>query len=169
MRTQKKIKALVEITRIAKNARAKKKKVVTTNGCFDILHIGHIRNLSFAKSKGDILIVGVNSDASVRALKGKLRPIVPARERAEMIAALHTVDYVFIFRETTPFKWLEILKPDIHIKGGDRRIEEITERNLVIAQGGKVVLCPVTQGRSTSKIITRILDYYGRESHKPLA
>ena len=144
------------ILKFVKQERRRGKIIVTTNGCFDILHVGHVRTLAAAKKLGDILIVGVNSDASVRALKGKGRPIISERERAEVLAALKPVDAVFIFYEKDPKKWLAKVKPDIHVKGGDRKMSEIIERDIVEKNGGKIVLIPVKKGRSTTNIIAKI-------------
>ncbi len=112
--------SLAGAARMAQAAHRAGKRVVTTNGCFDILHIGHVRYLSWAKRQGDLLIVGINSDSSVRKLKGPLRPITPEKERVEILAALKAVDAAFIFNESTPERWLAQIKPDIHVKGGDR-------------------------------------------------
>jgi rfaE bifunctional protein nucleotidyltransferase chain/domain len=129
---------------------------VTTNGCFDILHVGHIQSLTAAKALGDVLVVGINSDASVRALKGKNRPVVPERERAEIIASLKPVDAVFVFGEADPRKWLAVLKPDVHAKGSDRTMEEIIEKDVVERGGGKIVRLSLKKGRSTTNIIEKI-------------
>ena len=136
------------------------KKIVFTNGCFDILHIGHVKYLQQAKSLGDILIVGVNSDASVRKLKGEFRPIMSEKERAEVIAALECVDYVVIFPELTPKNLIRIVKPDIHVKGGDWKAKQIPETNLVQSYGGKVVIVDEVEGYSTSEIIRKIIEKY---------
>jgi len=140
--------------------RKKNKKIIFTNGCFDILHLGHIRYLQQAKSLGDILIVGINSDSSIRKLKGENRPIVPEDERSEIIAALECVDYVIIFSESTPKRIIKMIKPDIHVKGGDWKIEQILEANLVQSYGGKVVIVDEVEGYSTSEIIRRIIERY---------
>jgi rfaE bifunctional protein nucleotidyltransferase chain/domain len=132
------------------------KKVVTTNGCFDVVHVGHIRSLRMAKDLGDVLMVGVNTDASVRANKGKLRPIIPHAERAELIASLEMVDYVFLFNTKTSIPWLAKLQPTIHVKGSDRKIEEVPERKTVEKYGGKIVLVPHTGKHSTTGIIEKI-------------
>ncbi len=129
--------------------------VVTTNGCFDLLHAGHLQYLSDAAVKGDILVVGINSDAVVRKLKGANRPIQSEDDRASVIGSLKMVDYVFIFREDDPRAFLDILKPDIHVKGGDYT-EDIIEKPIVEANGGKVVIVPFKQGFSTSQIINKI-------------
>lgn len=152
--------SLAEIARFVRRARAKGLKIVTTNGCFDIVHVGHVRYLSFAKKQGDLLIVGVNSDDSVRKLKGVGRPICPERERAEVVAALKSVDAVFIFDETTPIRWLKLLKPDVHVKGADRSMREIVERKTVQSHGGRVVLAPYHKDRSTSAVIRTVTHYH---------
>ena len=149
-------KNLKAVAAFVKREKKRGKKIVTTNGCFDILHVGHIRSLTVAKELGDILVVGINSDASVRALKGNDRPIVPEEERAEVIAALEPVDAVFIFGEPDPRPWLAKLKPHVHAKGSDRSMNEIIEKNVVEAGGGKVVLLPLRKGRSTTDIIKKI-------------
>ncbi len=151
-----KIRSLGEIAKIAKRAKDKGLKVVTTNGCFDLIHIGHIRNLERAKSLGDVLIVGINSDSSVRKLKGKNRPIVTAKERAEVIRSLSSVDYVFIFGDLTLTRWLAKVKPNIHVKGGDRKIHEIAERHILEKIGAKLIFLPIIKGRSTSTLIEKI-------------
>lgn len=149
---------LVEIVR---HAQSQGKKVVTTNGCFDVLHVGHVRYLQEARKLGDMLIVAVNSDSSVRALKGELRPLVPEDERAEMLAALECVDYVTIFSELDPIALLLELKPDIHVKGGDYKLEQLIEREAVESYGGKVVVGFNVPGKSTTDLIKTIVERYG--------
>ncbi len=141
------------------------KTVVWTNGCFDLLHAGHIRSLRDAKALGDILIVGVNSDASVRAIKGDSRPIVPEADRAEVIAALEMVDYVTIFDETTPVAALARLEPEIHCKGAEYAggARPFPERETVLAYGGEIRFLPLHPGRSTTDILQRIVEAMGRE------
>jgi rfaE bifunctional protein nucleotidyltransferase chain/domain len=131
-------------------------RVVFTNGCFDLLHVGHVRCLQAARGLGDVLVVGVNSDASVRRLKGETRPLVPEEERAEVLAALACVDYVTIFEESTPERLLAHLRPDVHVKGGDYREEELPEAPLVRSWGGQVVLLPLTPGRSTTEVAKKL-------------
>lgn len=143
-----------KILTIAQRARRSGKHVVSTNGCFDLLHIGHTRNLAKAKSLGDLLIVGVNSDTSVRTYKGKGRPIIPARERAEIIAGLKSVDYVFIFNEPNPVSWIKKLRPDIHVKG--KGAPYAVEKESVETGGGKFVLLPFVPGHSTTRIVHKI-------------
>jgi rfaE bifunctional protein nucleotidyltransferase chain/domain len=134
------------------------KTVVWTNGCFDLLHVGHIRIFRDAKALGDILIVGINSDASVRALKGDSRPIVNQTDRAEVIAALEMVDYVTIFDESTPVAALSRLRPDIHCKGAEYAdgARPVPERETVLAYGGQIRFLPFHPGRSTTDLVDRI-------------
>lgn len=135
------------------------KTVVWTNGCFDLLHVGHSRSLQAAKKLGDILIVGVNSDSSVRKLKGPTRPLVPEAQRAELLSALECVNYVVIFNDSTPERLLSSLKPDIHCKGADYAPpsgKPIPERALVEAYGGKVVFLPLTEGVSSTSLMDRL-------------
>lgn len=134
------------------------KRVVFTNGCFDLLHLGHIRLLQHAKSLGDVLVVGINSDRSTREVKGPLRPIVDERERSEILAALEAVDYVTVFDEPTPRELVQALLPDVLVKGGDWPLDEIVGRAEVEAAGGQVVSLPYLNGHSTSRIIERILN-----------
>jgi rfaE bifunctional protein nucleotidyltransferase chain/domain len=152
-----KIKAFPEILRIANIAKRAGKRIVTTNGCFDIIHIGHVRNLAEAKSHGDILIVGINSDASVRRYKGDTRPINPQKERAEVIASLESVDYVFIFTTDGVIPWIKKLKPHVHAKGGDRKLSEIPECATVIENGGKMVRLKLVKKHSTTKVIEKVV------------
>jgi len=133
------------------------KKIVFTNGCFDILHIGHVRYLSEAKRCGDILVVALNSDRSVQRIKGKNRPIVPEKERGEVIASLESVDFVTFFEEETPYNVISTLQPDLLVKGGDWKEEEVVGRDVVIARGGEVKTVPYLEGNSSTNIIQRIL------------
>jgi rfaE bifunctional protein nucleotidyltransferase chain/domain len=136
------------------------KKIVFTNGCFDILHVGHTRYLKEAKKQGDILILGLNSDESVKALKGEKRPLVPENERADVIASLESVDYVTIFHELTPLELIEYLKPDVLVKGGDWKEDEVVGRESVGKWGGKVIIIPEIKGSSTTNIIEKIKKVY---------
>src|SRR5271165_2663562 len=133
------------------------RKVVWTNGCFDLLHAGHVRSLRDAKALGDILVVGVNSDASVRAIKGDARPIIGQDDRAETIAALEAVDYVTIFDEPDPIMALSRLRPDIHCKGAEYAggTRPMPERETVLSYGGRIEFLPLHPGRSTSDLIQR--------------
>lgn len=132
------------------------KTVVFTNGCFDILHVGHLTYLNQAKQQGDILIVGVNSDSSVKKIKGETRPINHEIDRAELLCGLKAVDYTVIFDEDTPCRLLEELKPDIHVKGGDYKKEDLPETKIVEENGGKVIILSFIQGKSTTNIINKI-------------
>jgi D-glycero-beta-D-manno-heptose 1-phosphate adenylyltransferase len=132
------------------------KRVVFTNGCFDLLHPGHIRTLEAARALGDMLIVALNSDESVRSLKGPGRPLIPAQERAEILASLECVDSVLIFDDLTPQKVIAALLPDILVKGGDWPDNHIVGREEVEAAGGKVVLVDVVPGYSTTEILKKI-------------
>ncbi|CAG1066507.1 D-glycero-beta-D-manno-heptose 1-phosphate adenylyltransferase [uncultured bacterium] len=138
----------------------KKKKVVFTNGCFDILHAGHVRYLKKARSLGDVLVVGLNSDSSVRAIKGETRPIVPEKERSEVLAALECVDYVVLFNGPTPLKLIEALKPDVLAKGADWAAKDIAGADVVKKSGGRVARITLVKGRSTTNIIRRILELH---------
>jgi rfaE bifunctional protein nucleotidyltransferase chain/domain len=132
------------------------KRVVFTNGCFDVLHPGHIRSLEAARGLGDCLIVGLNGDESVRALKGPERPVIPASERAEILASLECVDAVVVFEDLTPQKVIASLLPDVLVKGADWPGNQIVGREEVEGAGGKVVLVEVFQGYSTTEILKRI-------------
>ena len=142
-------------------AKADGNVVVTTNGCFDVLHLGHLRYLQAARQLGDLLVVAVNSDSSVRELKGENRPLVPEDERAEMLAGLECVDYVVIFPELTPIELLSELKPSIHVKGGDYKLEQLIEREVVEENGGKVIVGLNVPGKSTTNLIEIICKRYG--------
>jgi D-beta-D-heptose 7-phosphate kinase/D-beta-D-heptose 1-phosphate adenosyltransferase len=138
--------------------RRRGQKIVFTNGCFDLLHAGHARLLTFARAQGDVLVVGVNSDASVRRLKGEGRPIIPEDERVELLSALACVDHVFVFDEETPAKAVELVGPDILVKGEDWREKGVVGREFVEAHGGKVILFPLTPGRSSTELLRRLGD-----------
>ena len=145
-----------EVDRLKKQG----KKVIFTNGCFDILHAGHTRYLREARKLGDALILGLNSDSSVRAIKGEKRPIVPQDERAEVLAALSSVDYVTIFDEETPLALIEFLQPDVIVKGGDWAEKDIVGADSVRKWGGRVAIMPELEGASTTNIIDRVLQVY---------
>lgn len=136
--------------------RAAQKRLVFTNGCFDILHVGHVRYLQSARSLGDALVVAINSDRAVRGLKGEGRPIMNEMERAEMLAALSAVDYVTVFDDLSPRSLIATLLPDLLVKGGDYRLDEIHGREEVEAAGGRVLSLPFVEGTSTSSIIEKI-------------
>ena len=138
------------------------KTVVFSNGCFDILHPGHIHTLTHAKALGDVLIVGINSDTSAKRLKGERRPILNQGERAVMLAALEAVDYVTTFEEDTPLALIQLLRPHVLVKGGDWSSESVVGREVVEADGGRVVLVPYQEGLSTTGVIERVLAAYQR-------
>jgi D-beta-D-heptose 7-phosphate kinase/D-beta-D-heptose 1-phosphate adenosyltransferase len=140
--------------------RKKGKKIAFTNGCFDILHVGHVRYLREAKKTADVLVLALNSDSSVRSLKGKERPIVPEKERAEIIAALEFIDFVTIFPESTPLELINYLKPDILIKGGDWAEKDVVGRKEIKEWGGRVAIIPEVEGKSTTNIVEKIKDLY---------
>ncbi len=129
--------------------------VVFTNGCFDLLHVGHVQTLSRARAEGDRLVVGVNSDTSVSRLKGPRRPVNPELDRAALLASIRCVDAVVIFGEDTPVETLQVLRPDVHVKGGDYRLEDLPEAKTVQEYGGRVVLIDLVPGRSTTSMIER--------------
>jgi rfaE bifunctional protein nucleotidyltransferase chain/domain len=140
-------------------ARAEGRVVAWTNGCFDLLHVGHVRSFEAARAEGDLLVVGLNSDASIRLLKGAGRPIVPEAARAELVAALACVDYVIVFDEATPERAIDRLRPDVHCKGADYRPpggRAIPEARLVESYGGRVAFLPFVAGSSTTELIDQI-------------
>jgi len=152
-----KLKERKELVEIIKGLKAKRKRIVFTNGCFDLLHIGHVRYLEKARGLGDVLVVGVNSDASVQKLKGPQRPILPEEERAEILSGLGCVDYVTLFSELDPLKLITSLHPDVLVKGGDWTKEQIVGREVVERSGGEVVIIPFVGKASTSNLIETIL------------
>ena len=136
------------------------KKIAFTNGCFDILHIGHVRYLREAKKTADVLVLALNSDTSVQSIKGEKRPLVPEEERAEILAALEFIDFVTIFPELTPLELINYLKPDILIKGGDWPEEKVVGRDNVKKWGGLTILIPEVEGKSTTNIVEKIKRAY---------
>ena len=152
--------SLEEIQAIRKDLKAQGKKVVFTNGCFDILHAGHVDYLQKAKECGDILILGLNSDSSVREIKGEKRPIVPEEERAYILSNLKSVDYVTLFDEPTPFELISAIIPDILVKGADWSIDKIVGRDVVESNGGEVKTIQFVNQVSTTNIIKTILERY---------
>ena len=145
-----------ELLRARARLRAEGRRLVFTNGCFDILHVGHVRYLSEARRLGDALLVAINSDASVRALKGAGRPILSEAERAEILAALSSVDFVTVFEEESPRALISEVLPDVLVKGGDYRLDEIHGREEVERAGGRLLSLPFVEGASTTGIIERI-------------
>lgn len=146
-----------ELRRELARRRRKGERIVFTNGCFDLLHPGHVRYLQAAKQLGDVLVVAVNSDASVRRLKGPTRPLQPARARGELLAALEAVDYVTVFSADTPHEVIRALQPDVLVKGGDWKPENIVGADLVRARGGKVRSLRFAPGYSTTALVERIV------------
>ncbi len=151
---------LSEMNTIREQLREEGKRLVFTNGVFDILHRGHCDYLRDARAQGDAMIVGLNSDASVRRLKGELKPIVAQDDRAAVLGALASVDYIVIFDEDTPHHIISALLPDVLIKGGDYALDEIVGRTEVEAAGGQVLTIPLTQGRSSTNILSTIIERY---------
>jgi len=155
----------LEPTKLAPILRLQKsqgKKVVFTNGVFDLLHLGHVTYLKEARKQGDLLVVGLNSDASVKRIKGPLKPLLPLEERAEMLLALDCVDYVSFFEEDDPYNIINTLKPDVLVKGGDWALDKIIGADLVKSWGGKVMNIPVVEGRSTTNLIDIVKERYGK-------
>jgi glycerol-3-phosphate cytidylyltransferase len=151
-----------ELVRIVEDLKKQGKKVVTTNGTFDIVHVGHVRALKEAKKHGDVLVVGVNSDSSVKQYKGDKRPVIGEQDRMEMLAALDCVDYVTMFSEKTPAELLDAVKPHVHTKSGDWDPEKMPETPVVRKHGGEVKTTKFVPGISTTEIIKRIREAYGQ-------
>jgi rfaE bifunctional protein nucleotidyltransferase chain/domain len=139
------------------------KKVVFTNGVFDLLHLGHVSYLKEARGQGDLLVVALNSDASVKRIKGPLKPLIPLAERAEMLLALDCVDYTTSFEEADPYHVIQTLQPDVLVKGGDWALDKIIGGDLLKARGGKVMNIPVVEGRSTTNVIQTVVERYGNK------
>lgn len=153
----------IKLAPLLKTLKNQGQKVVFTNGVFDLLHLGHVTYLQEARRQGDLLVVGLNSDASVKRIKGPLKPLLPLEERAEMLLALDCVDYVTFFEEDNPFYVIQILKPDVLVKGGDWAVDKIIGGDLVESWGGKVMNIPVVEGRSTTNLIQMVVDRYGNK------
>jgi len=149
-----------QLKKLRKRWRAQNKKMVFTNGCFDLIHPGHLRYLREAKAAGDYLAVGLNTDFSVRKIKGAKRPVIPGKDRAEILCALWFVDYVVFFNEDTPAKLIAALSPDVLIKGADWELDKIVGADLVLKNGGKVKQIKFAKGYSTSGIIDEVLEKY---------
>jgi D-glycero-beta-D-manno-heptose 1-phosphate adenylyltransferase len=161
MKTTTKLLKLTELSCRLETHRRSGKRIVFTNGCFDLLHAGHVRYLAEAKAQGEILVVGLNSDVSVKVIKGAGRPIVPQDQRAEVLGAFACVDYVVLFDEKDPLRLIRALKPDILVKGADWAEHEIIGADAVKADGGRVVRIPINIDISSSRIISKILAQYG--------
>lgn len=151
-----KVKNFTHIAEIVNELKKRGKRIVFTNGCFDILHSGHIKLLKKAKKLGDVLIVGINKDKSIKKIKGKDRPIMDEKQRIEIISAIEFVDYVVPFGDTTPEKLIKMIKPDIIVKGGDYKKDEVVGKDIVEKYGGKVYIFPLVKNISTTKIINKI-------------
>ena len=145
-----------EINNLLDKLKKEGKTIVTTNGCFDILHVGHVRYLEKAKSFGDVLVVALNSDKSVKSIKGESRPINNENDRAEVLSALKSVDYVVLFDEDSPINLLLQIKPDVHIKGADYSVETLPEAKGIIAAGGRIEFISFVEGKSTTSIIDKM-------------
>lgn len=158
--TDQKIRSRESLSRILEGEKQKGRTVVFTNGCFDLLHVGHVKYLQQARRQGDLLVLGLNSDESIRRLKGEKRPLIGQDERAHILAALHCVDYVVVFDEDTPFELISVLRPDILVKGGDYTPDTVVGRDLVEGWGGRVEIIRFVDGKSTTGIIDRILESY---------
>ena len=163
MDTTSKILTLEDLLRTLEHLRESGKRIVFTNGCFDILHVGHVRYLASARAHGDILVVGLNSDESVKIIKDKGRPITNQDQRAEVLASLWSVDYITIFNEPDPLRLIQALKPDVLVKGADWAEEEIIGADFVQTTGGQVIRIPLAPEISTSGIIERISKRYKKE------
>ena len=153
-----KIVPLAELLATVAARRADGEQVVLTNGCFDLLHLGHVRCLAAAAELGDVLVVGINSDASVRALKQASRPLMGELERAEIVAALECVDYVTVFEESTALELVRAVRPEVYVKGGDYAGKVLAEADLARQLGGRVKLVPEVPGRSSSGLLRAIRD-----------
>jgi rfaE bifunctional protein nucleotidyltransferase chain/domain len=151
-----KLKTLKGLTRVVEKLKRQGKKIVFANGCFDLLHVGHARYLNGAKALGDVLIVGINGDRSVRRLKGKGRPLMPEAARAELIAGFACTDHVIIFQEPDAIRVLRALRPDVHVKGGDYTTDTVPERAFVRSYGGRVAIVGGPKVRSTREIIEQV-------------
>ena len=158
-----KIVGLEQLLKIREQARRSGRRVVFTNGVFDLLHRGHVEYLQKARELGDLLVIGLNSDTSVHAIKGPKRPLVPQEDRAAVLAALECVDQVVLFEEETPARLIEALLPDVLVKGADYTVEQIAGAEAVRRNGGRVATIELTPGRSTSGLIRRIIGAYGGE------
>lgn len=151
------------VSRELPKLKKKRKKIVFTNGCFDIIHAGHVRYLSKARSLGDVLVLGLNSDSSVRSIKGPTRPIVPEGERAEVLSALSCIDYIILFGDPTPLKLIEAIKPDVLAKGADWAARDIVGGDVVKKSGGRVARVTLVKGKSTTNVIKRILELHEKK------
>ncbi len=159
----KKIVSLNKLIQIVNKLKKQNKKIITTNGVFDILHLGHVKYLEKARKLGDVLIVGVNTNSSVKQIKGDERPVNDEKSRIKVLAGLESVDYVFLFNEKDPRRWLSKLNPNIHVKAGDYKLSQIIEKDVVKRNNGKIVLIPMVKGCSTTNLIDKILKLYKKQ------
>jgi D-beta-D-heptose 7-phosphate kinase/D-beta-D-heptose 1-phosphate adenosyltransferase len=160
---QRKVKTLEELVSMVDAFRRRGLRIVFTNGCFDLLHAGHIQLLQAARRLGDVLIVGLNSDESVRALKGEGRPVIPEKERLQILASLDCVAYLVVFSEPTPTRIIETLRPDILAKGANYAQDEVTGHEIVERYGGRIERVPIRSEISVSRLVNRIVQQFGRE------
>ncbi len=158
-----KILSATELAPLLQQEKQQGRQVVFTNGCFDLLHVGHVKYLQKARALGDLLVLGLNSDASIRRLKGEKRPLIGEEERAHILAALDCIDYLVVFDEDTPYELINALRPDILVKGGDYADKEVVGSDIVTANGGRVELITFVDGKSTTNIIEKILEQYREE------
>lgn len=156
MKRKSKIYSPLKLAKEIKELKRRRKRIVFTNGCFDILHIGHVRMLEKARNLGDVLVVALNTDYSIRRIKGGSRPVTPLRERVEVLSALYTVDYVTYFNEETPERILRLLEPDILVKGGDYKVHQVIGGEFIKKRGGRVVIVPLIKGKSSTGVLTKI-------------
>jgi D-beta-D-heptose 7-phosphate kinase / D-beta-D-heptose 1-phosphate adenosyltransferase len=143
--------------------RAAGKRIVFTNGCFDLIHLGHIKYFQFARAQGDLLVVGVNTDNSIRGLKGDKRPIINEHDRIEVLEELESIDYLIRFDDETPLRLIHAIVPDVLVKGADYKKEQVVGWDFVESNGGRIALAPLIEGRSTSNVIQRILDAHASD------
>ena len=154
-----KVKRIASLSKTISLLRRKGKTVVFTNGCFDIIHAGHVSYLKKAKALGDILVVGLNSDSSVRKIKGGSRPINREKDRASVLSSFSFVDYIVIFNEDTPEKLIKIIRPDVLVKGGDWKVKDMVGNEYVVSYGGRIARIPLVKGFSTTSLIEKIARY----------
>jgi D-beta-D-heptose 7-phosphate kinase/D-beta-D-heptose 1-phosphate adenosyltransferase len=159
--------SLPELLAELQHLRASGKRIVFTNGCFDLIHLGHVKYFQFARRQGDVLVVGVNTDSSIRRLKGTTRPILGETDRLGVLEELESIDYLVRFDQDTPIRLIEQIRPEVLVKGSDYEKEQVVGWDLVEGWGGRVVLAPLIDGKSTTAVIQRILKAHGREAPAP--
>lgn len=158
-----KVISLAALKKILHSLKKQGKKIVFTNGCFDLVHYGHVSYLEKAKSLGDCLVIGLNTDASVRKLKGPGRPLVHEHDRARVLSALEAVDFIVLFGDETPYRLIAEVQPHILVKGADYKVKDIVGSDIVTSAGGSVVRIPLEKGRSTTSLINKIIRTYGKK------